>query len=210
MPFALMRQKSPMVEEAFILMKNIRILSEKLNKEGKFRFLMSDFNIDLMKMDSKFGNSQFYDTMCTYFFSPLIPQPTRVTEKSNTLIDNISCNSFEFTTISGNVTHSISDYLIQFVILEDFMKPSSPYKSSTYKQNFKNFDRNKLKEDFYKIDWDKVIHENDNNINDAFNSFHKTLTEVLDHYAPFIQITKKRSLILEILDKQRNPKALRL
>ena len=129
MPFALMRQKSPMVEEAFLLMKNIRILSEKLNKEGKFRFLMSDFNIDLMKMDSKFGNSQFYDTMCTYFFSPLIPQPTRVTEKSNTLIDNISCNSFEFTTISGNVTHSISDYLIQFVILEDFMKPSSPYKS---------------------------------------------------------------------------------
>ena len=104
------------------------------------------------------------------FFSPLILQPTRVPEKSKTLIDNIFFNSFEFTTISGNITHSISDHLIQFVILEDFIKPSSPCKLNTYKRNFKNFERNKLKEDFYKIDWDKVIHENDNNINDAFNS----------------------------------------
>ena len=72
--------------------------------------------------------------------------------------------------MSGNITHSISDLLIQFVILEDFIKPSSPCKYNTYKRNLKNFERNKLKEDFYKIDWDKVIHENDNNINDAFNS----------------------------------------
>ena len=48
-----------------------------------------------------------------------------------------------------------------------------------------------MKEDFFKIDWDKVIHENDNNINDAFNSFYKTLTEILDHHAPLIKITKK-------------------
>ena len=159
---------------------------------------MGDFNIDLMKMDSKLDNSEFYNTMCSYFFSPLILQPTRVTEKSKTSIDNIFLNSFEFTPISGNITHSISDHLIQFVILEDFIKLSSPYKSNTYKRNFKNFDRNKLKEDFYKVDWDKVILENDNNINDAFNGFYKTLTEILDYHAPLIKITKKeRTLSLK-------------
>ena len=77
---------------------------------------MGDFNIHLMKMDSKFDDSQFYNTMCSYLFSPLILQPTRVTEKSKTLIDNIFFNSFEFITTSGNITHSISDHLIQFVI----------------------------------------------------------------------------------------------
>ena len=76
--------------------------------------------------------------------------------------------------------------MIQFVILEDFIKLSPPCKSKTYKQNFKNFDRNKWKEDFYKMDWDKVINENDNNINDAFNGFYKTLTEILDHHAHLI------------------------
>ena len=34
-------------------------LLEKLNKEEKLCFLMGDFNIDLMKMDSKLNNSQF-------------------------------------------------------------------------------------------------------------------------------------------------------
>ena len=124
-------------------------------------------------------------------FSQLILQPTSLTENQKTLVDNIFFNSFEFTTISGNITHSISDHFIQFVILEDFVKLSSPCKSNTYKQNFKNFDKNKLKNDFYKIDWDKVIHENYNNINDVFNGFYKTLTEILDHHAPLTKITKK-------------------
>ena len=85
--------------------------------------------------------------------------------------------------------------MIQFIILEDFIKPSSPCKSNTCKRNFKNFGRSKLKEDFYKINWDKVIHENDNNINDAFNCFYKTLHEILDHHAPLIKITKKEQTL---------------
>ena len=56
-------------------------LLEKLNKEDKLCFLMGDFNIDLMKMDSKFDNSQFYNTIGSYFFSLLILQPIRVTGK---------------------------------------------------------------------------------------------------------------------------------
>ena len=140
------------------------------------------------------------------FFSPLILQPARVKEKLKTLIDNIFFNSFEFNTVTGYIIHSISDQSIQFVSLEDFIKSASPCKSRTYEQNFKNFDRNKLKEDFYKIDWDKVIHENDNSINDAFNSSYKTLTEMIDRHAPLIKITKKElNLTLETLDKQRNP-----
>ena len=51
-----------------------------------------------------------------------------------------------------------------------------------------------MKEDFYKTDWDKVIHENDNT-NDAFNSFYKTLTEILDHHAPLIKIIKKEQTL---------------
>ena len=79
---------------------------------------MGDFNIDLMKMDSKFENSPLYNIMCSYFFSPFILQPTRVTEKSKTLIDNIVFNSFEFNAMSGNITHSISDHLIEISDLQ--------------------------------------------------------------------------------------------
>ena len=54
-------------------------LLEKLNKEDKLCFLVGDFNIDLMKMDSMFDKSQFYKTTCSYFL-PLILQPKRETK----------------------------------------------------------------------------------------------------------------------------------
>ena len=54
--------------------------------------------------------------------------------------------------------------------------------------------RNKLKEYYYEIDWREVIRENDNNINNAFNSFYKVLTEVLDYHAPLTKITTKERI----------------
>ena len=86
------------------------------------------------------------------------------------------------------ITHSISDHLIYFV-LEDFIKPLSLWKSNTYKWSFKNFDKNKLKEDSQKID---------NNINDACNSFNKTHTEILDRHTSLTKIRKnERTLYLK-------------
>ena len=112
-------------------------------------------------MDSDYDNFQFYSSMCSDFLL-LIFQPTN--RKSKILTDTFF-SSFEFTAISGYVTNSISDHLIQFVILGGLQKTSSPCKVNTCKQNFKNFDNNKFKEDFNKIYWDKVIYENGNKIN---------------------------------------------
>ena len=124
--------------------KYLTPLLEKLNREDKFCFLMGDFNINLMKINSESDNSQFYNPMCSYFFTPLVLQPTRVTDKSKTLIYKIFFNSFEFTTLSGTITHSTSDHLIQFVILEDFITPKPLPKTNLYKRNFDKFDNNRL------------------------------------------------------------------
>ena len=80
-------------------------------------------------------------------------------------------NSFEFTTLSGNITHLISDHLIHFVILEDFITPKPLPKTNLYKRNFDKFDNNKLKEDFGKIDWINEILKNGNDINEIFDIF---------------------------------------
>ena len=155
---------------------------------------MGDSNINLMKINSESDNSQFYKTMCSYFFTPIVFQPTKVTDKSKTLIDNIFFNSFEFTTLSGNITHSISDHLIQFVILEDFITPKPLPKTNLCKRNFDKFDNNKLKEDLRKIDWINEILKNGNDINEIFDIFYKTLSEIVDSHAPLTKVTKKRTL----------------
>ena len=64
-------------------------LLDKISKSNKQCFLMGDFNIDLLKKDSKTSISNFYDNMISHFFSPFILQPTRVTDNSKSLIDNI-------------------------------------------------------------------------------------------------------------------------
>ena len=168
---------------------------EKLNREDKFCFLMYDFNINLMKINSEYDSLQFYNTMCSYFFTLLFLQPAIVADKSKTLIDNIFCNSFGLTTLSGNITHPISDHLIQFVILEDFITPKAPPKSNVYKGNFDHFDSNKLKEDLRKIDWidevlkNKILKTSD--INEIFDVFYKILSEIVDRHAPLTKVTKK-------------------
>ena len=79
--------------------------------------------------------------------------------------------------MSGNITLSISDHLIQFVILENFITPNPFPKTDLYKRNFDKFDNNILKEDLRKIDWINKILKNGNDINEIFNTFTKLLVK---------------------------------
>ena len=57
------------------------------------------------------------------YFSSLSSQiiiTTRITPRSNTLIDNIFRNSTDESLISGNLSYSISDHLAQFQIYPEF------------------------------------------------------------------------------------------
>ena len=85
--------------------------------------------------------------------------------------------------MSGNITHSI-----QFVILEDLITPKPPPKFNLYKRNF---DSNKLKENLPKIDWINKILKNGNDVNEIFDIFYKTLSEIVDRHAPLTKVTKK-------------------
>ena len=69
---------------------------------------MGDFNIDLLTNETNEDVNSFCNTM------------TRPRSKS--LIDNILLNSVEFPSHSGNLTIVLFDHLIQFVILEFFLK----------------------------------------------------------------------------------------
>ena len=88
------------------------------------------------------------------------------------------------------ITHSISDHLIQFVILEDFITPKPLPKTNLYKRNFDKFDNNKLKEDLHKIDWINEILKN-NDINEIFDIFYKTLSEIVDRHVPLTRVINK-------------------
>ena len=81
--------------------------------------------------------------------------------------------------------------MTQFAILEDFITLKPPPNSNVYKRNFDNFDSNKFKEDLCKIDWSNKILKNSNDINEVFDIFYKTLSEIVDCHVSLTKVIKK-------------------
>ena len=92
-----------------------------VNKQtNKMCALIGDFNVDLIKYASETNTGDFYDLLCSHSFRPLILQPTRVTSKTATLIDNIFINDISCHSLGGNLTLSISAHFFQFSLTDIF------------------------------------------------------------------------------------------
>jgi hypothetical protein len=92
--------------------------------------------------------------MASYYFQPHIIKPTRITDHSATLIDNIYFNSIDQTT-SGNLICDLSDYLPNFLIINRLTTNRS--KHYIYRRDFSNFSENELLADVQSIDWYEVL-----------------------------------------------------
>ena len=64
-------------------------LFDKLTKENKPSFISGDFNLNLIKYTKNRRVNQFLENILSNNFIPHITRPTRVTEKSATLIEHI-------------------------------------------------------------------------------------------------------------------------
>ena len=91
----------------------VHVLTQSLNdieSEHKDCILLGDFNVDLTKVDVSNSVNVFLESLYSCSFYPLIEHPTRITETSATLIDNIFVN-FSHDILSGTILSDISDHL---------------------------------------------------------------------------------------------------
>ena len=87
---------------------------QKLEKSNKAIFVMGDFNINLLSYDGHTDTNDFTNSMVSHYILPYILHPTRVTDHSSTVIDNIFSNVTDFDTVSGNIINQIADHFAQF------------------------------------------------------------------------------------------------
>ena len=135
---------------------NIDYLTPLLNKassENKVLLLTGDFNVDLLKADINKDFEDYLDILYSYHLLPHIIFPTRVTDITSTLIDNIFFNSIKFNTVSGNLTSSISDHFPQFLLLKSDPANSAlpPEKTSSPVHDWSKFCLNNFLDDLGKI-----------------------------------------------------------
>ena len=84
---------------------------QQISLENRTIIILGDFNIDLIKCSTDSNTSEFLNLVSSYNLLPFITLPTRITDRSQTLIDNIFSNSTSTQIISGNLTSTVSDHL---------------------------------------------------------------------------------------------------
>ena len=144
-------------------------------------FLLGDFNLNLLNYEHHSDTNDFLNSMVSHYLLPHILHPTRVTDHSATIIDNIFSNITDFETKSGNILCEISDHYPQLIILD---KVIPDYKSCSFaKRAYSNFDETKFIEDFSAMDLD-ILHGSNAPVNEKFHCFYDKLSNLVDTHVP--------------------------
>ena len=155
-------------------------------KSIKTIFVYGDFNIDLLKHEIHNNTKQFLDTMYSLGLYPLIDKPTRITDNSTTLIDNIFTNELCFNLTSG--INDISDHLPIFAFCE--------YNISRYNVKEFQFIR-KTNEDTMESfsnelnqqTWENVLKTDD--VIEAYDSFLHIFMDIFNKHCPVENVPQK-------------------
>ena len=128
---------------------------EWIHRENKYCMIMGDFNLDLLKFEHHPATDHFMNTLGTSFFHPHILQPTRITDHSATLLNNIFLNSLEHFTISGNIIYDLTDHLPNFLIINKFSILSTNVK--IYKRGFSKLNESAMINEVQPVDWNELL-----------------------------------------------------
>ena len=155
--------------------------------ERKLVFLMGDLNINLLNYDSNTATNKFLNFVVSQYLLPHILHPTRITDHSSTIIDNIFTNNTDYETISGNILTLITDHFPQLIILK---KMSINYKSCSYYQyDYSNFDEQKLIDDV--VSQPVTFSDPDIDVNRMIDNFHDSLAVLIERHAPLKKVSQK-------------------
>ena len=117
---------------------------------------------------------------------PQITLPTRITDTSMTIIDNIYSNTFSHETFSGNIVIEIADHLLQFISVDH---SKIEYKNNIcYKRDYKNLNEQKSFIDDLTIqNWNNYLPDTNN----QFNDFIWRLEECVNRHAPIKKMSSR-------------------
>ena len=156
-----------------------------VNKENKLLYLMGDFNLNLLHVTSCQRINEFLDVCIVHNIYPLIHTPTRVTNHSVTLLDNIMTNDLN-DTFAGVILSDISDHFPVFSI--------SNLKIQLNKENV--FDKRVINEENKCVFVTEVSRESwtieSHDVNEAYENFLQKFLNIYESCFPVKRFVKKK------------------
>lgn len=165
----------------------------KLSHQKHTCFIAGDMNIDLLKCETHKSTQDYLDMIAVNNFRPLLILPTRITSKSNTLIDHIyyleGKSNRNMKIKSGNLVTDVSDHLPNYVLLfsdKPTFKKERPLVRIFSKQAREQF-FNKLST----CDWNEIYTATDANV--ACNIFQNKLLVFFNDCFKKVRLSRKRA-----------------
>jgi hypothetical protein len=164
--------------------EHIESVLDTVNKENKFCYLMGDYNINLLCTDDYKPASDFVESMFSYNCMPLICKPTRVTNTTATLIDNIFTNNVMSDSLHGILYTDMSDHFPVFCIdLHSTIVEDDKY---IYKSVCSNKKIETFNHELSSVDWNTV--ENITDTQHAYTEFSTIFNNLYNKYFPLKKI----------------------
>lgn len=158
---------------------------DKIKKEGKKAFYLGDFNINLLKHAEHRKTAEFIDINFEGNFLPMINKPTRVTEKTASLIDNIFMNDFNNRKlVNGIFPYKISDHFIIFVMEVNDPVNQINLPGYVHRKIRKFNDVNHEKFSQLMAQDDLTVLEDIGDVNEAYNVFSGKITKAFESAFP--------------------------
>ena len=141
-----------------------------------------DHNLDFLKSEKHPNTQSFLEFNLDSDLMPTITRPTRVTQKSATLIDNVFISKkLQNNFASSILIDDISDHFPSIVFLQNQkICKKEPLKIRTREINDAKIAE--LKDTLDKVNWEDRLDES--NANDAFDIFHTLLVETVESIIP--------------------------
>ena len=130
----------------------------------------------------------FLDIPGAHQMLPSITLPTRITDTSSIIIDNIFISPTDSNILSGNLTVSISDHLPQFTFLG--IKPeTSSNPPLGFRRDRLKFNRKQFKNQFENLNWENILKIEESDVNTSFNSFMDSATSLFNEPVSYTHLT---------------------
>ena len=160
------------------------ILSSVNTGKTKLTIIAGDYNLDLLKAESHVPTGDFLNSLLSHSFLPMIRYPTRITETSATLLDNIFINSMYHDIDSAILYTDISDHLVVAVRVMSSL-PAKRSCPQFLKRFYSEAQYVKFNESLANVDW-SFVHTDciGNNPTKSYSIFIAKFTELFDECFP--------------------------
>jgi hypothetical protein len=162
-------------------LSNLNAILDQVHTESKIVYILGDFNINLLNVESHVGSSEFLELMYSNTLLPLINRPTRITEKSASIIDNIFCNELQnVQLLNGIFITDLTDHYPTFTLCNRIL--SKETQSFIYKRKLNQRNIQLFCDHLSLIDWSETLEKQ--HANECFNSFYNIVKKEYDQCIP--------------------------